>query len=292
MTNPTFSPDGTSIVFWSAEDVTLKRIPITGGAAATLGPADNPHGMAWEEADRIVFGQGTKGIFQISANGGKPDVLVAAQDGETLHGPHILPGGKALLFTSSQGPPWDSAKIFAQPLPSGERRLLIDGGTDARYLPTGHLIFFLAGNLHVVPFDLGKLEVRGRAVPVIEGVRFSTGGVTGSAQFSVSSTGTLIYWPAPPEPSTPSATSTIVTIIDTDGMATAVPLPVNPYVSVRVSPDGKQLAVGTDDGKEANIWVYDLSGKTTLRRLTLSGRNLYPVWSSDSKHVLFQSDRE
>jgi Tol biopolymer transport system component len=291
LTNPTFSADGKSIVFWAGEDSTMKRIPITGGAAVTLCAAENPHGMAWEEMDRIVFGQGTKGIFQVSASGGKPDVLVAPQKGETLHGPHILPGGKAILFTSSEGSQWDGAKIFVQPLPSGNRKLLVDGGTDARYLPTGHLIYFLAGNLLVVPFDPEKLEVMGRAIPVIEGVRFSNGNVTGTAQFNVSSTGTLIYWPSPPEAQSTSP-STTVTLLDSAGTATAVPLPVNPYVAVRVSPDGKQLAVATDDGRNADIWVYDLSGKTTLRRLTLSGRNLYPVWSSDSKHVLFQSDRE
>ena len=61
--------------------------------------------------------------------------------------------------------------------------------------------------------------------------------------------------------------------------------------TVRASPNGKQLAVG-NDGKEANISVYDMSGTSALRRLTYAGKNRVPVWSPDSKRVAFQSDRE
>jgi eukaryotic-like serine/threonine-protein kinase len=71
-----------------------------------------------------------------------------------------------------------------------------------------------------------------------------------------------------------------------------LPLPPNAYVSIRVSPDGKRLAFDTDDGKEAAIWIYDLSGASQPRRLTLEGRNRSPVWSADSRRVLFQSDRD
>jgi hypothetical protein len=261
--NPVFSPDGRSIAFFAFEEMLLKRVPVSGGAAVSLCPAENPFGMSWEEDERILFGQGTAGILQCPANGGKPDVLIAAEAGERLHGPHLLPGGKAVLFTSlaGSGGGWDQAKIFAKPVLSGERKLLIDGGADARYLPTGHLIYFLAGNLLVVPFDVEKLEKTGRPIPVVEGVRFANQDLTGTAQFSVSRTGTLIYQPGPLDV-TPVSGNTSVTIVDTVGAGAPLPLPGNPYVSVRVSPDGKQLALGTDDGKNANIWVWDLSGKS------------------------------
>jgi serine/threonine-protein kinase len=41
--NPVFSPDGRSIAFWAASDLTLKRMAIAGGAAITICPADNPY---------------------------------------------------------------------------------------------------------------------------------------------------------------------------------------------------------------------------------------------------------
>jgi serine/threonine-protein kinase len=291
--NPVFSPDGQSIVFWTITDGTLKRISTSGGAPVTLCAADNPFGMSWGEDDQIVFGQGAKGIFRVNPNGGESDVLVSSESGELLQSPQVLPGGSAVLFTSlmEAGGQWDQAKIFVQPLPSGERKLLIDRGADARYLPTGHIVYFLGGDLIAVPFDVQNRQVTGRPAPVIENVRFADSGNAGSAQFSVSRTGTLIYVPSPPSTTT-TAVETTLTVVDSDGGGTPLVLPTNPYVSVRASPDGKQLAVGTDNGTNADIWVYDLSGKTALRRLTLSGRNLYPIWSGDSKRVLFQSNRD
>src|SRR5262249_23271828 len=70
-------------------------------------------------------------------------------------GPQVLPGGDALLFTlasTSSSDPWDDAKIMVQSFKSGERHVLISGGSDARYL-TGHIIYALSGRLLAVPFD-------------------------------------------------------------------------------------------------------------------------------------------
>jgi serine/threonine-protein kinase len=69
-------------------------------------------------------------------------------------------------------------------------------------------------------------------------------------------------------------------------------LPAAAYEYPRLSPDGKQIAVGSDDGKEATVWIYDVSGATSIRRLTLGGRNRVPIWSADGEHIVFQSDRD
>src|SRR4029453_13899740 len=60
----------------------------------------------------------------------------------------------------------------------------------------------------------------------------------------------------------------------------------------RFSPDGGQVAVEVDNGTDANIWIYDLSGATALRRLTFGGRNRVPAWSADGQRLAFQSDRD
>src|SRR5262249_37948708 len=60
----------------------------------------------------------------------------------------------------------------------------------------------------------------------------------------------------------------------------------------RISPDGKQLVFGTNDGKEGIIWVYDLKGNGPPRRLTFGGSNLNPIWSRDGRYITFASDRE
>ncbi len=42
VTQPTFSPDGRSIAFYSNAERALKRIPVSGGAAVAICPAENP----------------------------------------------------------------------------------------------------------------------------------------------------------------------------------------------------------------------------------------------------------
>ena len=80
-------------------------------------------------------------------------------------------------------------------------------------------------------------------------------------------------------------------LADRAGLVTRLPIPPGPYVHTRVSRDGTRLAVGTDDGKEAAVWICRLSEKSALRRLTMEGRNRYPIWSPDGTRVAFQSDR-
>lgn len=59
-----------------------------------------------------------------------------------------------------------------------------------------------------------------------------------------------------------------------------------------MSPDGKRLVYDTDDGTDAIVWTYDLSGVTSPLRITYGGRNRYPVWTPDGQRIAFQSTRE
>jgi serine/threonine-protein kinase len=291
ITNPVFSPDGQSVAFWSGTDQTLKRIAIIGGAAVTICEAANPYGMSWG-ADGLVFGQGARGIMRVSANGGKPDLLVGVKTNELAHGPQMLQDGQAVLFTLSgnSGPDrWDLAKVVTYSLKTHEQQTLIEGGSDARYLPTGHIVYARSGVLFAVPFDAGRLQITPGPVPVVEGVRRAAGTATGTAQFSVSNTGSLIYIPGP---AAATASDQLLALLDRKGIVEPLKLRAAPYEFPRVSPDGRSVAVGTDDGKVANVWIYDLSGATAARQLTFGGRNKYPVWTADGKRVVFQSDRE
>jgi serine/threonine-protein kinase len=294
--NPVFSPDGHSIVFAAQSDRTFKKIAVTGGATVTLCPiaTDGSFGMSWGK-DGIVFGAGTGGIMKVSENGGKPELLVSSEKGELLYGPQVLPGGEAILYTASTGASatdlWDKAKIYVQPLKGGgARKLVVDGGTDGRYVSTGHIVYAYQGTLFAVPFDLRRLQVTGGQAPVVEGVRRSGGGSTGAAHFSFSQTGTLIYISGPVSVGSAGTDGTLAAI-DLKGGIERLKLSGKSYAFPRVSPDGKQVAVSTD-GKDANVWIVDLAGATAPRQLTLVGANRYPVWSADSKRVAFQSDRE
>ncbi|HUV12920.1 MAG TPA: protein kinase, partial [Acidobacteriota bacterium] len=171
--SPFFSPDGHWVGFWA--DGELKKVSISGGTPTTLCEASNPSGASWAGDGRILFARWNEGIFQVSAAGGTKDLLISLDSGEFAHGPQVLPGGQSVLFTLGGTAGWNDAQIMVHSLETGERKVLINGGTDARYVPTGHLVYVRAGTLLAVPFDVGSLEVNGDPVPVVEGVGQASG---------------------------------------------------------------------------------------------------------------------
>ena len=289
---PAFSPDSQSIVYWT--DPALKKISVNGGVSVTVcetQPA--PYGIDWS-AHGIVFVQPGTGIMRVSANGGAPELLVrvGARDG-LANAPQLLPDGETVIFTAARPDTpsvsaWDKAQVVAQSLKTGQRKTLVDGGSDGRYLPTGHLVYMVEGTLMAVTFDPRTLEVTSGAVPVVEGIFRSAAAVGRAAQFAVSSTGVLAYVPGPARTSQDDA----VFLYDRKGEVTDLKLPRGAYAYPRASPDGKLLAIETTDGKEAVVSIFELSGASSLRRLTFGGNNRVPIWSGDGKRVAFQSDRD
>ena len=288
--NPMFSPDGQTLAFWA--DLSLKRIAIGGGVPVTISPGGTvERGGSWDR-DGIMFALARGGIVRVSPDDGKSTVLIA---GTSVVGrpdsPHMLPGGRTVLYTlldegAFYDNRWDSARIVVQSIDGGEPKTLVEGGSDARYVPTGHIVYALRGTLLAVPFDLATLSVTGGSVPVIEGVRRSTAQVSGAALYAFSDSGSMVYVPGP------VSEQEAVVIYDRQGVAQALPLPPGPYRYPRVSPDGSQVAFDSRDNKEAFVSVYNLSGKTAPPRITFGSNNRYPIWSGDGKHVAYQSDRE
>ena len=282
LTDPVFSPDGQWIAFFIVSRAAIGKIPAAGGAPVAIADGGGM-GLHWS-GDAILFGQAGAGIMRVSANGGTPELVVRVDEGQVAYGPQMLPDGETVLFTLAEGIGWDNAQIVAQSLRSGDRTVLIKGGSDARYLETGHIVYAVRGVLFGVLFDAQSLAVTGGAFPLVEGVGRAPTATTGVAQFAVSPTGTLIYLPGPVS----SLTAQIaIGRFDRNGSAAPLKVPTGLYLSPRVSPDGTRLAFGSDDGKEAAIWVHDLAGTSATRRLTFGGGNRFPVWSPKGDTLLF-----
>src|SRR6266540_6809180 len=104
-------------------------------------------------------------IFRVPSAGGTPIPLTqldSAKSEHTHRWPQFLPGGKALLFTAhKEMNRFDDAAIELLSLPDGRRKTIHQGGTFARYLPSGHIVFVNKGTLYAIPFDLRRLEAAG-----------------------------------------------------------------------------------------------------------------------------------
>ncbi len=295
-----FSPDGRWLAFHSRRERKLKKVPVIGGTALTLCDMDAGSalslGGSWGADGAIIVPLGRMtGLSRVSAAGGKPELLTKLDEkrGETSHRfPQILPGGQAVIFSAGAQGSFDDARITLFSLKTGEQRVLVEGAAQARYVPTngpqkpeGHLVYFRSGSLFAVPFNLKTMQVSGQAAPILEGVY--GGSTSGTADFSFSDTGVLVYAPGTAQ----TAASRPMVWVDRQGKAEPIPAPPHAYLSPQLSPDGQRIAVtvgGAGPDAPGDVWVYDLA-RGALTRLTFQGRNQFPHWTPDGKRVTFLS---
>jgi Tol biopolymer transport system component len=281
-TAPFFSPDGQWLGFFA--DGKLKKIAVAGGAPRTLADVTNSFGATWITDHTIAFVPLGSAIQQISDDGGEPAHLIRMLPGEVAQGwPGRLPGGRGVLFAASTA---KEPFISAQPLGNGERKdFKGQFGNMPRYVTSGHMVYGQGGNLMAVPFDLRTMEASGAtpAIPVVKGIWQDRGFET---QFTVSVNGSLAYVLG----RAATQLNRLVWVGRT-GAVQALNAPVRSYYQPRLSPDGQMAISDVLDGPAIQVWVLDL-GRGTSAPLTFEGSNRHGVWTPDSKHVIFQSDRD
>jgi serine/threonine-protein kinase len=79
--------------------------------------------------------------------------------------------------------------------------------------------------------------------------------------------------------------------VDRQGRETPIAaVPPRTYVYQQIAPDGTRVALYSPD-QENDIWLWDFA-RTTLTRVTFDPANdVYPVWTPDSRRLIFASER-
>jgi serine/threonine-protein kinase len=232
-----------------------------------------------------VFAQ-TGGVFAVPGAGGAPVLLLAVdrERGERAMNPMMLPGDRDVLFTlvttASNRGERGGRSIAVQTLGSSERRVVIEGGRDARYVAQGRrLIYDDSGTLMAVPFDAVGARPTGAPLPLASNVARQP--VNDSADFSVARDGSLVYRRA----TLPSST---LTWVDRDGHREPLGAPAQSYEYFRVSRDGAKIAAATRD-QGAEVYVWDIASRSFTRLTFNPGYDGMPLWEPDSKRIVFQS---
>jgi serine/threonine protein kinase/Tol biopolymer transport system component len=273
-----FSPDGGNLAFIPGSGA-VTRYSLTDQQRKVVATgADLAGGLAWSPAGIVFVKGGT--LRLVSPDGGPPRALTAldAARGEIAHGePAVLPGGRAVLFTSSTVKPGEE-RIEAVPTEGGKRRVVVDRATSPVWSPTGHLLFARDGAVLAVALDPVTATVRGEAVPVIPSGTVEEFTLGGGLCLGLSSTGTLLYAPAGFE-------NKRLVSVGRDGAALDLGLPADRYDNPRVSSDGRRLLVGV-----SGRWldVLDLARGTHARLTGGGGSAGFATWNADGSRVVFR----
>ena len=289
-----FSPDGRSLAFFLEGG--LVRMPIDGGVPTTLAQAVDARGGSWGPDDSIVFSPSSvSGLWRVPAAGGTAKEVTTLLTNERTHRwPWFLPGGKAVLFICQlANGSYDNGTIEAVRLDTGERKVLVRGGTFPRYVESGHLIYSRENTVYAVAFDSERLEVRGEPQPVLTGV-FATGtgvgaGVgNGGTQIAISSNGTAVYLPGQPQ----SDSALKLAVSDRTGTLTYQYPELRSFRDPAFSRDGRRILVRVGDGRSAeHVHVLDPARDTLTKLVFEGGFSGVPVPSPDNEHMAFASDR-
>jgi len=287
-TCPFLSPDGTWVGFHAGGK--LMKVPTAGGTPTVLGEMPKFFGAAWGTDNLIVFAPNHNvGLSRISADGGTPEILTAPDPGRGEYShrlPSWLPNGRGVVFTVVRQMHDMQPKTAVMARGSRQWRVILEDAADARYAPSGHLIFARRGALMAVRFDLETLNVVGQPAPVVPDVMQSLNvdnseQHTAAAQYAFSGSGGLIYGTGGIVPDKEDA----LVFVDENGNAREILRERRPFFAPRLSPDGRQLVYQTL-GEQKCIWVCDLE-RGIPSRLTTEGAASMPVWTPDGKRVTF-----
>ncbi len=286
-TQPFFSPDGNWIGFWAGGK--LRKVQRRGGITTDLFASQYPpKGAFWTENGTVLLGRVGSGLRRIPADGGAAEELTGVDPkrdtGHML--PFLLPDARTLLFTVTPDDWGHRARIEAVPIGGGTRQVVVEDAADARYLPTGHIVFIRQGVLMAAPFDPSRLAV-GPAVPIVQGVEQAlnvarSNDHSGAGQFSVSGSGSLAY-----------AAGGVNHLLDDelvwvsrDGRIETLAgfdrSDVN--MQVRLSPDGRQVAFVQQAGP---LWLFDLERAAYTRVSPPECLAGAPRWHPDGRRLTF-----
>jgi eukaryotic-like serine/threonine-protein kinase len=277
--SPFFSPDGRWVGFHTV-DGKLRKIPAGGGGAVTLAENGgfNHKAAAWLDDHTIVYSAGIAEVARVSADGGEPVMLsiLGTGSGISLLSIAALPGSRGFLTAHCEGNCAVSSAIWVYEFASDSARLLIRNASGVWYAPTGHLLFTdRERGLFSAPFDLGRLELTGGAVSVIEGVE--------PTRFALSPSGTAVYV----VDRTAEAPSDLVWVTR-DGRVEPVDSTWRGrFEYPAISPDGQSVAVSVR-GRTTDLWIR--RGDGSRQKIIAEGEAVWrPSWTRDGESLAFIS---
>jgi eukaryotic-like serine/threonine-protein kinase len=280
---PFWSPDGRSLGFFSRGRLRTVEASAAAATPRALANVLEARGGSWGPDGTILFcASNASPVYRVSSSGGNPVAVTALAEGERNHPwPWFLPDGRRFLYEIRFGQ-LERSGIYVGSLDSREKRLLLQTDSSVVYAPPGYLLLRKGGRLVAVPFDAHSLEIKGEAVELSKGVESFP--PTGGSIFSASED--LLAF----APESKLRLSRLVWLDRSGKEVGSLGGPAN-YITPRLSPDGRQLAVSITENlaNPPDVWLYDTRMGTGTRLTHRSRAALGPVFSPDGSRVVFFS---
>lgn len=279
-----FSPDGRWLGFFSQGK--MNKLSLSGGAPITICDAPSNSSATWGAKGTIVFQREWGShlwIVSSEANStARQLTTLKVREGERAHlHPSMLPGGTHSLFTIWTGGKFEDALIAVVNLATGEHQAVLRGGADARFVPSGHLLYARGATIMAVPFDPGSLKPLGEAQPAMDNVRFA--GDAGFSSISISENGTVAYVPG-----AVTYTPSIVSFFEGGKRIREITASGKDFGEPFYSPDGNKLGL-VIFAETYHIGVYDFR-RQILSQLTFSADNWRATWLKDGSKIAYSSN--
>jgi len=285
--SPFFNTDGRWIGFFA--NGKLKKITIGGTTLREIADAPDARGGSWGVDDNIYFAPtNASGLWQVPAAGGTATQLTTLDPAaaEISHrNPHALPDGKALLFMVWTGPGSDEHRIEYLSIADGRRQLVVRNADGPITIAGGRIIY--AGrqdSLLSAPWNPARPSLEG-VEPQVLPFRAQLDN-EGAAAFAGSENGTFVHLLG-----ADNRRLARIVWIDRAGKTEPLPLPERDYVSAVISPDGTRAAIHNRGGTE-EIWIFDFRTKSFTPLATTGGSSQAPVWTMDSKSIVYRGTRK
>jgi len=291
-----WSPDSRFVAFEA--DKKLRKIDIGGGPPQDI--CDVPSnsqtlGGSWNRDNVIIFGAGNRSIFRVSAAGGTATPVTALDRSLKDSGhyyPTFLPDGKHFLYMRFPAANADAGvyvgSLDSKPEQQSKTPLFTTARASVSWAPSadsgkGRLLYWRDNVLYARTFNNSQLTLEGEPRAIADQVGYSSG--PAFAMFSASANA-LVYRRG-------ASADLELTWLDRSGKALGTVGEAGRYQVLRLSPDGTRTAVAKLDPGIHNedVWLVDLKSGANTRFTFDPANDTYPVWSPDSKRVIFESDR-
>ena len=287
---PFFSDDGKYLGYVAG--LQMRYVPVAGGPSTFICTTEWVHGASWR-GRTILFNLAPAkdlGLHKVDIASGEsnPFTLLDSTQNELNHfWPQILPGGEAVVYSARTSGDLQESRIMVKPIEGGEPKVLIPSASLAKYASSGHLVYSKGGSLWAAPFSLEQLALEGTTVEVRDDLMVNPFFRNEMWDLSESDGGTLVFVAESKQPFGRKLVS-----VDREGNRNDLPLKVDAYQGVQISPKDNRLAV-TIGGTGSDIWILDLDSPERSYDFIDDPRDDFcPAWSPDGEWLYFCSDRE